>query len=124
LAPSNTALTKAPTKAPTNIPTKAPTNAPPGVTNAPVTKAPVTVVGLPDNVNRDKAFDIQLIFNGASDELKSAFNAAVARWQQIIVTDTGNTVTFAAGTSVCNEEPFAANTLVDDLLIFVTFKPL
>lgn len=48
---------------------------------------------------------------------KASFDAAVARWQQVITGDIGSTITIRAGQSVCGQPPAAQNILVDDLLV-------
>ena len=107
--------TKAPTSA--NANTKAPTNTPP-------TKTPTkTPTKAPTN-NNDAQFNIQVIFTSSvSTAQRAAFDNAVARWQQVIVGDIGNTVSVRAGTRICGQT-LQQNLLIDDIVIFADISPI
>jgi len=70
-------------------------------------------------------YNIQIIFTTpVTPEQRASFDAAVARWQQVITGDIGNTVTIRQGQRICGQPTRANNLQVDDLAIFAAIQPI
>jgi len=70
-------------------------------------------------------FNIQIVFTTpVSAAAKASFDAAVARWQEVITGDIGKAVTIQKGQAVCGQGAAAQAITVDDILIFAAIQPI
>lgn len=79
----------------------------------------------PTNFTNSTGFNIDFMFNDQMPEgYKAIFYAAAQRWEKVITNDLPDTITFSKNKDCYDNYLPVENVTVDDLLIYITVKPI